>query len=95
MTPNAFSTLPLSPSLLANLDTLGYHEMTTIQAQSLPPVLHGRDLIAQAKTGSGKTSSIPRGSPSRDWCCARRANWPTRWPMSCAGWPAAKATSRS
>ena len=61
MTSNAFSTLPLSPALLANLDTLGYHEMTTIQAESLPPVLHGRDLIAQAKTGSGKTAAFGIG----------------------------------
>jgi ATP-independent RNA helicase DbpA len=61
MTPNAFSTLPLTPSLLANLDTLGYHTMTTIQAQSLPPVLAGRDLIAQAKTGSGKTAAFGIG----------------------------------
>jgi ATP-independent RNA helicase DbpA len=61
MNPNAFSTLPLTPSLLANLDTLGYHEMTAIQAESLPPVLDGRDLIAQAKTGSGKTAAFGIG----------------------------------
>ena len=61
MIPTAFSTLPLAPALLANLDTLGYHEMTTIQAESLPPVLHGRDLIAQAKTGSGKTAAFGIG----------------------------------
>ena len=60
-TPTAFSTLPLAPALLANLDTLGYLEMTTIQAQSLPPVLAGRDLIAQAKTGSGKTAAFGIG----------------------------------
>ncbi|NML59744.1 ATP-dependent RNA helicase DbpA [Massilia sp. RP-1-19] len=61
MNPNAFANLPLTPTLLANLDTLGYHEMTTIQAQSLPPVLEGRDLIAQAKTGSGKTAAFGIG----------------------------------
>ncbi|MEO7495441.1 MAG: ATP-dependent RNA helicase DbpA [Massilia sp.] len=61
MNPNAFASLPLSPSTLANLDTLGYHEMTTIQAQSLPAVLDGRDLIAQAKTGSGKTAAFGLG----------------------------------
>ncbi|MBC7453409.1 MAG: DEAD/DEAH box helicase, partial [Massilia sp.] len=60
-TSTAFSTLPLAPALLANLDTLGYLEMTTIQAQSLPPVLAGRDLIAQAKTGSGKTAAFGIG----------------------------------
>ncbi|UQN09789.1 ATP-dependent RNA helicase DbpA [Deinococcus sp. QL22] len=61
MMPVPFSTLPLSPRLLANLDTLEYHHMTPIQAQSLPPVLAGRDLIAQAKTGSGKTAAFGIG----------------------------------
>ena len=40
---------------------LGYREMTAIQAESLPPVLEGRDLIAQAKTGSGKTAAFGIG----------------------------------
>jgi ATP-independent RNA helicase DbpA len=61
MTQFAFSNLPLTASFLANLDTLGYKEMTTIQAQSLPHVLEGRDLIAQAKTGSGKTAAFGLG----------------------------------
>src|SRR5450830_549584 len=60
-TTNSFSSLPLTPAFLANLDSLGYHEMTTIQAQSLPAVLDGRDLIAQAKTGSGKTAAFGIG----------------------------------
>jgi len=55
---SAFSTLPLSPATLANLDALGYLEMTPIQAQSLPVMLKGMDLIAQAKTGSGKTAAF-------------------------------------
>jgi ATP-independent RNA helicase DbpA len=57
----SFSTLPLSDSFLANLDSLGYKEMTPIQAQSLPSVLQGCDLIAQAKTGSGKTAAFGIG----------------------------------
>ncbi len=61
MNPNSFSSLPLSPAMLANLDSLGYLDMTTIQAQSLPLVLAGRDLIAQAKTGSGKTAAFGIG----------------------------------
>jgi ATP-independent RNA helicase DbpA len=56
-----FSSLPLSPALLTNLDNLGYRKMTEIQAQSLPPMLEGRDLIAQAKTGSGKTAAFGIG----------------------------------
>ncbi|RCS29325.1 ATP-dependent RNA helicase DbpA [Rhodanobacter denitrificans] len=54
----AFSTLPLKPALLASVDTLGYAEMTPVQAQSLPPMLQGRDVIAQAQTGSGKTAAF-------------------------------------
>ena len=53
-----FSTLSLPPSVLENLARLGYHEMTAIQAASLPPALLGKDLIAQAKTGSGKTAAF-------------------------------------
>jgi ATP-independent RNA helicase DbpA len=56
--PAAFSTLPLSPATLANLERLGYTEMTAIQAAALPPALLGKDLIAQAKTGSGKTAAF-------------------------------------
>ena len=61
MNPIPFTTLPLSATFLANLGTLGYHEMTTIQDKSLPHVLEGRDLIAQAKTGSGKTAAFGIG----------------------------------
>ncbi len=57
----AFATLPLSNAMLANLDALGYAEMTPIQAQSLPVILKGMDLIAQAKTGSGKTAAFGIG----------------------------------
>ncbi|WP_244216183.1 ATP-dependent RNA helicase DbpA [Pseudomonas reidholzensis] len=47
--------------MLANLDALGYAAMTPIQAQSLPVILRGQDLIAQAKTGSGKTAAFGIG----------------------------------
>ena len=50
-----FDTLSLPPAMLVNLQQLGYLSMTPIQAAALPPALGGRDLIAQAKTGSGKT----------------------------------------
>lgn len=53
-----FSELPLSEAVLANLTQLGYVEMTPIQAASLPIALAGQDLIAQAKTGSGKTAAF-------------------------------------
>ena len=44
--------------MVANLASLGYETMTPIQAASLPAALDGRDLIAQAKTGSGKTAAF-------------------------------------
>ncbi len=51
----AFSSLALSPALQAVIQELGFQEMTPIQAQSLPLLLAGLDVIAQAQTGSGKT----------------------------------------
>ena len=54
----AFSSLPLPPHALENLQRLGYTAMTPIQAASLPLALAGHDLIAQAKTGSGKTAAF-------------------------------------
>ena len=56
-----FSRLKLAPELLNNLESLGYHQMTPIQAEGLPHVLDGRDLIAKAKTGSGKTVTFGLG----------------------------------
>jgi len=56
-----FSTLPLAPQMLANLKSLDYRQMTPIQAASLPSLLQGKDLIAQAKTGSGKTAAFGIG----------------------------------
>src|SRR6478609_8364487 len=54
----AFSSLPLAAPVLANLERLGYATMTPIQAAALPLALAGRDLIAQARTGSGKTAAF-------------------------------------
>lgn len=61
MSDLSFASLPLAPAMLANLDSLGYRQMTPIQQQSLPLILQGRDLIAQAKTGSGKTAAFGIG----------------------------------
>lgn len=56
-----FSSLAISPALLDNLASLGYQQMTAIQAQSLPLICTGRDVIAQGKTGSGKTAAFALG----------------------------------
>ena len=61
MTSTAFSSLPLTDEALANIQSLDYQVMTPIQAQSLPSVLEGKDLLAQAKTGSGKTAAFAIG----------------------------------
>ena len=61
MASDNFSSLPISPAQIANLESLGYKKMTPIQAQSLPQVLKGKDLIAKAKTGSGKTAAFGIG----------------------------------
>lgn len=56
-----FSSLNLRPELLENLATLDFHTMTDVQAKALPLILAGRDVIAQAKTGSGKTAAFALG----------------------------------
>ena len=54
----SFSSLSLRNELLTNLVSLDFNEMTPIQAQSLPLMLNASDVIAQAKTGSGKTATF-------------------------------------
>jgi len=61
LTTLSFSSLNLHAELLANLSTLGYQTMTPIQAQSLPAIIKHCDVIAQAKTGSGKTAAFGLG----------------------------------
>lgn len=53
-----FAGLSLSPELLTVIQELGFEKLTAIQAQSLPPLLEGKDLIGQSKTGSGKTAAF-------------------------------------
>ena len=53
-----FSELNLSPSLLQALKEKGYETPTPIQEQAIPIVLSGRDIIGQAKTGTGKTAAF-------------------------------------
>ena len=53
-----FAALSLSPPLLQVLGELEFKTVTPIQAQSIPVLLQGRDLIGQAQTGSGKTAAF-------------------------------------
>ena len=54
----SFDSLGLSPSLCAPLARLGYQTPTPVQLQSIPIVLTGRDLLARAQTGTGKTAAF-------------------------------------
>ncbi len=58
MSHASFSNLSLTKTQLDNLNRLGYHDMTEIQEKSLPLMLNGQDVIAKAKTGSGKTAAF-------------------------------------
>jgi ATP-dependent RNA helicase RhlE len=53
-----FSSLRLHPQLLKGLRELGFPRPTPIQAEAVPPALAGRDLLASAATGSGKTAAF-------------------------------------
>ncbi|MBD3797274.1 MAG: ATP-dependent RNA helicase DbpA [Campylobacterales bacterium] len=57
----SFSSLPLPLGMLQSLEKLGYKSMTPIQKDTLPFILQGADLLAKAKTGSGKTAAFGIG----------------------------------
>lgn len=56
-----FTTLNLRPELIQSVTELGYTQLTDIQAATIPVVLAGEDILAQAKTGSGKTAAFGLG----------------------------------
>src|SRR5918995_1918033 len=53
-----FGSLGLAEPLIATLTALGYEEPTPIQREAIPVMLAGRDLLAQAATGTGKTAAF-------------------------------------
>jgi len=57
-TITAFNQLALDPSLLKALDEVGYETPSPIQAQTIPLMLEGKDVVGQAQTGTGKTAAF-------------------------------------
>ena len=54
----SFSTLPISEEILKALGDMGFEEATPIQAETIPYILEGKDLLGQAQTGTGKTCAF-------------------------------------
>ena len=54
----AFTDLALSPPVLAALQEVGYESPSPIQAQTIPHLLDGDDVVGQAQTGTGKTAAF-------------------------------------
>ena len=53
-----FAELGLNEQILAGVDALGFTEPTPVQAEAIPLVLQGRDIVASAQTGTGKTAAF-------------------------------------
>ncbi len=58
MEQNRFSSLPIQEPILQAVQEMGFQEMTEIQSKAIPPMLEGRDVIAKAPTGTGKTCAF-------------------------------------
>jgi ATP-dependent RNA helicase DeaD len=70
MTTKLFSELGLSPELLKAIDQLGFEQAAPIQAEAIPHLMQGRDIVGQSQTGSGKTAAfaipaVEKADPSR------------------------------
>jgi len=58
MTPKLFSELGLSPEVLKAIDQLGFEQAAPIQAEAIPLLMQGKDVVGQSQTGSGKTAAF-------------------------------------
>ena len=61
MTEITFKDLALSPAILKAIEEIGYVKPSPIQAEAIPVVLSGKDIIGQAQTGTGKTGTAGCG----------------------------------
>ena len=85
----SFRDLNLGPNILKAVQEAGYTEPTPIQAQAIPQILAGHDLIGIAQTGTGKTAAFvlpilsllstalpgAANAARASWWSRRRANW--------------------
>ena len=55
----SFQTLNIPDFLIKAISSLSYTKPTAIQREAIPIILRGKDLIAEAQTGSGKTAALP------------------------------------
>lgn len=55
---NAFQTLGISKEILKSVESMGYTHPTEIQQKAIPAVMAGKDIVAQAQTGTGKTAAF-------------------------------------
>ncbi|MEI2617909.1 MAG: DEAD/DEAH box helicase [Thermomicrobiales bacterium] len=71
--PSGFQGLGLSDDVLRALDEIGFEEPTPVQREAIPPLMQGRDVIAQAQTGTGKTGAFAPADHRAARCpsCAR------------------------
>ena len=58
MTSKLFTELGLTPELLKAIDKLGFEQASPIQAEAIPPLMEGSDVVGQSQTGSGKTAAF-------------------------------------
>ena len=58
MSTKLFSELGLSPEILKAIDKLGFEQAAPIQAEAIPVLMSGRDVVGQSQTGSGKTAAF-------------------------------------
>src|SRR5258707_1134064 len=59
MTPKLFSELGLSAEVLKDIDKLGFEKAAPIQAEAIPVLMSGKDVVGQSQTGSGKPAALP------------------------------------
>ena len=91
-----FSHFKLHPDLLKGLKDLGFVKPTPIQADAIPPALEGKDLLACAMTGSGKTAAFllpilhkliaSLAARRARWCSRRPGNWRRRSSKTSRTW---------